>query len=110
MYRSVWRPLTVEGILYLEYQSVGPFVRIGSPAPLSRKRVYLPPWNQREGGQHSLASEGEGGHNSDDWTVYSTTLCRWQKPSSDRVNLLDDELKKSKVFSFLRKQILFVAS
>jgi hypothetical protein len=52
-------------LLYLEYQSVCPFVRIGSFQPLSRKRVCTPAWNQRGGGQHFLA--GEGGANSDDW-------------------------------------------
>jgi hypothetical protein len=45
-------------ILYLEYQNVCPFVRIGSPRPLKR---VCPPWNQRVGGQHSLAGEGRGG-------------------------------------------------
>jgi hypothetical protein len=49
-------------ILYLEYQSVYPYVLIGSLRPLSRKGVCPPPlWNQR----------GE----SDDWRE-SLALCR----------------------------------
>jgi hypothetical protein len=49
--------------LYLEYQSVCAFVRIGSPRPLYPKRVCssLVPWNQKGGRQHSLAGEGAGG-------------------------------------------------
>jgi hypothetical protein len=47
-------------ILYLEYQSVCPFIRIGSPSPLSPKRVCLPPLEPK-GGQHLLAGEGAGG-------------------------------------------------
>ncbi len=37
---------------------------LGSPHPLPRKRVCLPPWTQRGEEQHSLAGEGP---NSDDW-------------------------------------------
>jgi hypothetical protein len=44
-------------ILYLEYHSVSPFVRIGSPRPLAS---VSPLWN-RGGGQHWLAGEGFGG-------------------------------------------------
>jgi hypothetical protein len=61
--------------LFLEYQSICPFVRIGSPRPLSRQRVCPPPQNQRVGGgQHSLAGEGAGGADSDDWRE-SLALC-----------------------------------
>ncbi len=44
----------------LEYQSVCPCVRIGSPRPLSGKRVCPPFWNQKKVGQHWLAGEGAG--------------------------------------------------
>ncbi len=59
-------------ILYLEYHSVCPFVRIGSahPPPASE---CVPPFNLR-GGQHSPAGEGMGGPNSDDWRE-SLALC-----------------------------------
>jgi hypothetical protein len=56
-------------ILYkeYEYQRFCPFVGIGSPNPLPRKRVCLPPiWVL--GGPHSLAKEGVGGPNSDEGT------------------------------------------
>jgi hypothetical protein len=55
-------------ILYQEYQSVCPFVRIGSPAPFSRKRVYPPPppGTNGEGGNTHLWARG-GGANSDNW-------------------------------------------
>ncbi len=67
---------------YIEYQSVCPFVGIGSHHhPLTRKRVCIPPWTQRGRGatvQHSLRGEGvHGGHNSLEGkpgTLY--TLCR----------------------------------
>ncbi len=41
-------------ILYIEYQSICHFLRIGSPRPLSPKRV-CPPRNQRGGGEATLA-------------------------------------------------------
>ncbi len=47
-------------IVYIEYQSVCPFVGFGSPTG--------------EGEQHSLAGEGVEGPNSDDWTA-SLALC-----------------------------------
>jgi hypothetical protein len=47
------------------YQSVCLFVRFGSPFPLSRKQVYPPLGTKGE--QHSLAGEGAGGTNSDNW-------------------------------------------
>jgi hypothetical protein len=50
---SCERPKTVEVFytipLYLEYQGVCPFVRIGSPRLLYRKRVCPPPRKQRGG-------------------------------------------------------------
>ncbi len=51
-------------ILYLEYQTVCPFVQIGSPHPLSRKRVChgspLPLWNQKVGGNTRQGVRGRG--------------------------------------------------
>ncbi len=61
-------------IVYLEYQSVGPIVGIGSPHTLIRKWMCLPPRIQREGEQHSLAVEGVGGPNSHDW-IEGLALC-----------------------------------
>ncbi len=62
----------------VEYQCFFPVVWIESPHLLSRKRVCPP---HGPGGTHSLAGEGVGGPNSDDWTetlvlyiVYSFTL------------------------------------
>jgi hypothetical protein len=56
--------------MYLEYHSVCPLIRIGTP-PLSRKRVCPPsPGTKKEGGgAHSSACEGvgESQSNSDDW-------------------------------------------
>jgi hypothetical protein len=43
---------------YLEYHSVCPLVRIGTPHPLSRERVY--PHQESKGGEHSPAGEGVG--------------------------------------------------
>jgi hypothetical protein len=54
-------------VVYLEYQSVCPFVGIGSPHPLPHKLVCLPPRTQRGEEQHSLAGEGVVRPNSDDW-------------------------------------------
>jgi hypothetical protein len=42
--------------VYLEYQSVCPFVGIGSP----RKRVCLPPWTQTGGGATLALGKGVG--------------------------------------------------
>jgi hypothetical protein len=61
-------------ILYLEYQSVCPFVRIGSTRPLSRKRVCPPSPRTKGRRQPSLSGEGAGGANSDDWRE-SLALC-----------------------------------
>ncbi len=52
--------------IYLEYQSVCPLVRIGTPHPLSRKRV-CPPLEPKGEETHSPEGEGAGGPNSDDW-------------------------------------------
>ncbi len=57
-------------MLYLEYLSICPFVRIGSP-----QRVCLPtPWNQKGGGATLAYMGGDGGANSDDWGE-SLELC-----------------------------------
>ncbi len=65
----------MRGILvYLEYQSICPIVRIGSPHPLTRKRACLPLGPEGGGEQHSLAAKGVGGLNSDDW-IESLALC-----------------------------------
>ncbi len=72
-------PLTPRGIIvYIEYQSVCPFVGIGYPHPLTRKRVCLPPWTQRGEKQHSLACGVGGG--TQFWRLYRKpctlyTLC-----------------------------------
>ncbi len=52
----------------IEFQSVLPFVGIGSHRPPSSgKLLRLPPWTQRGGG-YSLAGEGVHGRTqSDDW-------------------------------------------
>jgi hypothetical protein len=57
----------------LDYHSVCILVRIGSPRNPSE---CVPPLEPKRGGQHSLADEGAGGTNSDDWreawhSVYS---------------------------------------
>ncbi len=46
------------------------------PPPPFPEASVCPPWTQRGGevGQHSLAGEGMGGLNSDDWTK-SLSLC-----------------------------------
>ncbi len=68
-------------IVYIEYQSGCPFVGIGSPHPLPRTRVCIPPWNHRGEEQHSLAGERLGGtqfgqlHGKKAWhSVYSVGL------------------------------------
>ncbi len=65
----------VEGlyiILYLEYQSVCPFVRIGSPSLFSRKRV-CPPLGTKRGATFACG-RGARGANLDDWRE-SLALC-----------------------------------
>jgi hypothetical protein len=51
-------------ILYLEYQSVGLFVRI---APPLTQGVCPPPLEPKGGGGGRLRGRGRGGANSDDW-------------------------------------------
>ncbi len=46
---------------HLEYHSVCPLVRIGTPHTLSRKRVSPPPGIKEAGGTHSPTGEGVGG-------------------------------------------------
>jgi hypothetical protein len=53
--------------IYLEYHSVCPLVRIGTPHPLSRKRECYLPDPTGGGGTYSPAGEGAGGPNSDEW-------------------------------------------
>ncbi len=55
-------------IRYIEYQSVCPFVGFGSPHPLTRKRVELPPRSQLGGYTHFLAGKRNGGPNADEGT------------------------------------------
>ncbi len=66
----------VEGlyIVYVECQSVCPFVIIGSPRPLPRKRACASPPRSQVGGD-TLACGGGEGHNSDEGTtVYVSTI------------------------------------
>jgi hypothetical protein len=52
----------------LLYHSVCSFVGIGTPHPLSRKRVCTPPPPQPKEGEHTrLRVRGWGSPNSDDW-------------------------------------------
>jgi hypothetical protein len=54
--------------IYLEYHSVCPLVGIGTPHPLSRKRVCFPPGTKGGGGVHTrLRVRGWGSPNPDDW-------------------------------------------
>ncbi len=69
----------VEGLCYLEYHCVCPFVRIGSPPPpLPQANVYLPPpppgtkWG--EGGISRLRTTGEKAWHS----VYSVIVLNVQ--------------------------------
>ncbi len=56
-------------IVYIEYQSVCPFVVIGSPRPLPRKLVWLPPRIQVGGRYTRLRGKGWGeGPNSGERT------------------------------------------
>ncbi len=59
------RGWTIDGnrrviLVYIDYQSVCPFVGIGSPSP-PPQAIASSPWTQRGGKQHSLAGEGVGG-------------------------------------------------
>jgi hypothetical protein len=49
--------------IYLEYHSVCPLVRIGTPSPADE---CIPPEPKRGGGTHSSGREGVGGPNLDD--------------------------------------------
>jgi hypothetical protein len=54
---------------YTECHAFSPVVRIGSPQPLTRKRLLLLPPFDSKGEAHSLAGEGLGeGPNSDEGT------------------------------------------
>ncbi len=56
-----WKGGTRRGIIvYLEYQSVCPFVEIGSHYPLPLAGGCLPPWNQKREDQHSTVPRGWG--------------------------------------------------
>ncbi len=78
------RPILVEG-LYIEYQSVCPFVRIGIPRPLSSQRVCP------KGGKGNTRLLGrDGGTNSDDWreSLALFLLCAYYLPSSTEGSVL----------------------
>jgi hypothetical protein len=69
----IFHSLSCRGIIvYLENQSVCPIVGIGSPPSSESERVS--PLGSKGGEQHSLASEGVGGPNSDDWEE-AVALC-----------------------------------
>jgi hypothetical protein len=76
--RMGWIGRGVEGLimLYLEYQSVCPFVRTGSPRPPPESEC-VPPWNQRAGGNARLRvhEEGTWGANLADFWRESMALC-----------------------------------
>jgi hypothetical protein len=57
-------------IVFIDYQSVCPFVGTGSPSPSPRKGV----WTQREGSTLAYGLGSGGGANSDDWKK-SLALC-----------------------------------
>ena len=61
-------------MICLEYQSVCPFVRIGSTCPLSRKRECPPSLGTKGGGATLACGWGGGGSHSDDWRE-SLALC-----------------------------------
>jgi hypothetical protein len=70
---------------FTEYHSVCSFFRIGTPHPLSRKRVCSPlPRSQRGGGHTRLRVRGP---NSDDWRK-SQALCL-PCESSHKANILN---------------------
>ncbi len=61
--------------VYIEYQSVCPFVGIGPPHTHSLAQASVsPPLDPKGRKQHFLAGEVVGGHNSDDWKE-SLALC-----------------------------------
>ncbi len=55
-----WAGPQITYIIYLEYHSVRPFVRIGNPQPLPRKRVCPSP-GTKGGGHTGLQVRGLGG-------------------------------------------------
>ncbi len=90
-------------MLYREYQSVCSFVRIGSPRPLSRKRVCLPPPLGTKREQHSFA--GEGAEGEPIWTTgekaWHSVYTLWygdelphQKSQNNIDNILEEEEQK----------------
>ncbi len=66
----------------LEYQSVSPVVRVGTPPTPCPTSECVPPQNQK-GGTHSPADEGVGGPNSDDRrkSLSFCLLCAWDTGS-----------------------------
>ncbi len=68
-------------VLYLDYQITRvpvPSSELAPPAP-SPPSECVPPLEPRGGGQHSLAVEGAGGANLDDWreSLALCLLCVW---------------------------------
>ncbi len=53
-----------------------PLSELVPPAP-STASECVPPWNQRGDGQHSLADEGAGRANSDDWKEILALCTLW---------------------------------
>jgi hypothetical protein len=72
--RCVGLGWNVEGLYYLEYQSVYPFVRTGSPNPFPASECAPLHGFKGGGGQLSLGGERAGEPNSDDWRK-SLALC-----------------------------------
>ncbi len=66
------QPTRREKILYIEYQSVCPFVRTGSPQPLLRKRVCHPPWTHRWDNSNTPFRERGWGYPV--WTTWTESL------------------------------------
>jgi hypothetical protein len=68
-------------IQYIEYQSVCPFVLIGPPHPLHRKRKWLHPSLEDRsggGGTQLLPGEGVGGPNSDEGIESLVLYCMYK--------------------------------
>jgi hypothetical protein len=53
---------------YLEYHSICPLARIGTPTP-SPARECVPPETKGKGGHTRLRVKKVGGPNSDDWRI-----------------------------------------
>ncbi len=62
------------GVGLKEYQSVFPFFGNWVPHPLPPRASASPPLDTKGEEQHSIAGEGAGESNSDDWTE-SLALC-----------------------------------